>query len=231
MSEQYINEIFKLEFSTSKKMKIPVKLSQYTIGKLIIDYAKCVVVSSNHPTTKDKVAIKCIPIKYFEEDPQETEIMSQLTHPNIIRHIESFSYPLRNPRFFAIVMPRAVYDLLDYLNKFGPFSEKRVWKIMKQALEAIDYMHSINIWHRDLKLDNILVMEEKIDGPYICVTDFGYADIFENEFYEGPGKGTLQYAAPELLQYTNNRLRFKEKSICLHFKSIKILSFYLIQKV
>jgi len=57
------------------------------------------------------------------------------------------------------------------------FSEKTAAKIVKQILLAIKYCHDRGICHRDLKLDNVMVEDEKMsDDPMVKVIDFGLAE-------------------------------------------------------
>lgn len=223
---KYIHEVYKVEFPSTIEMKIPIQLNQYKVDKIIIEYNyKCVVVSATSPDTSDKLAIKCIPIDLAGEDRKEVELMKLLSHPNIIKYIEDFYYPTKNPRFFAIVMPRAISDLLDYLNTSGPFKEALICQIMRQSLNAINYLHANHIWHRDVKLDNILVLSEERRGVKVSIIDFGLSDIFDSETYQGKCTGTKQYAAPELLCIKQVKRRkmldFKDIGECLYILQIK----------
>lgn len=218
-----INTEFNLQFKKSKQMRIPKVIRSYTIQKLIIETAKSVVVASNHPDTNDKVAIKCIPIDTFRLSPNEDVIMRQLDHPQIVKYYESFPYPDQNPRFFVIIMQRGVYDLLDYIERNKTIAEPIVCKIMKDSLTALHYLHSLNICHRDIKLDNILVMDETRDGLTVNLTDFGLSVKDDTGILELPGTGTFEYSAPELLQIKNGRLSYKSKAQCLFFLFQSIL--------
>ena len=124
---KYINDIFNLQYENIQNMRIPIKLYRYTIEKVIVEHkGKCIILSSTHPQTKAKIAIKCIPIQFVQEEGKEARIMKLLHHPNIIEILDSFIYPEENPRFFAIVMPRAVNDLTHYLLANFPFEERLI---------------------------------------------------------------------------------------------------------
>ena len=53
-------------------------------------------------------------------------------------------------------------ELLNYFSN-NNLSEKEIAKIMKQVVEAIDYLHSCGIMHRDLKPENILIQFQELE--------------------------------------------------------------------
>ena len=50
-------------------------------------------------------------------------------------------------------------ELSEYIKNYV-LDEKEIAKIMKQAFEAIEYLHACGIMHRDLKPENVLVQLE-----------------------------------------------------------------------
>ena len=63
-----------------------------------------------------------------------------------------------NSDYFMIVI-EYVYggDLLSFIRKRTKLNELMAKFIFKQVIEGLDYIHSQNIVHRDIKLDNILI--------------------------------------------------------------------------
>ena len=60
-------------------------------------------------------------------------------------------------------------------------------------------MHTKNICHRDLKLDNILTVDSKDESNImIKVCDFGFAQFFDPEELMTHECGTPPYMAPEI---------------------------------
>lgn len=88
-------------------------------------------------------------------------------------------------------------SLHNYIKSFPErrMGESEAKRIFKQIVEGISYCHSNNIIHRDIKLENILLDEQKnvkiIDfGFAICATDTMKLKIF---------CGTPQYMSPEIV--------------------------------
>lgn len=52
-------------------------------------------------------------------------------------------------------------ELGSYLNKKKTLSEYEARRIFKQLHQAVRYIHSKNVVHRDIKLNNILFLDEK----------------------------------------------------------------------
>jgi calcium-dependent protein kinase len=69
-------------------------------------------------------------------------------------------------------------ELFDEISKRSNFTEQDAAVIVKQILEAMSYCHGVNIVHKDLKPENLLLQEkEKVD--YVKVIDFGTAQKFD----------------------------------------------------
>jgi len=51
--------------------------------------------------------------------------------------------------------------------------ERKAKKIFKQIVEGVNYLHKLNIIHRDIKLENIIVSDE--DQVTVKMIDFGFA--------------------------------------------------------
>lgn len=95
--------------------------------------------------------------------------------------------------------------MLKELMDFGPYTEKESARLMRQLLEAISYMNSRGVAHRDLKPDNCTYELESTANPLLVlvtkdrqlkVSDFGLS----KDFTEGAlvtSVGTACYVAPE----------------------------------
>jgi len=87
-------------------------------------------------------------------------------------------------------------ELLEALMDKGYYSEEDTRNCFKQLLEGIEYLHSKNVAHRDLKLENLLLTEKgKIDN--IKIADFGLSK--QQEAAMETICGSPQYVAPEIL--------------------------------
>ncbi|XP_049896958.1 serine/threonine-protein kinase pim-1-like [Epinephelus moara] len=100
-----------------------------------------------------------------------------------------------------LVMERPVpsMDLLDYVNSCDSLTEDQAKNIMKQLVEACIKMHSVGVFHRDIKTDNVLI-ETSSDVPRVRIIDFGCGCLIENE----PCRvfaGTFAYVPPEYLRH------------------------------
>lgn len=66
----------------------------------------------------------------------------------------------------------------------------------RQLLSAVEYCHSHQVAHRDLKLDNTLISDD--EPPRIKLCDFGFARGWENTSNMSTVIGTPDYMAPQL---------------------------------
>jgi len=76
-----------------------------------------------------------------------------------------------------------------------------VWTFAKRVLRGLSLMHSLNIVHKDLKMDNIFVKHNGQTGVY-SIGDFGLSEVLAPGAYATMLAGTPIYLAPEVLNYS-----------------------------
>ncbi|ARF09690.1 serine/threonine protein kinase [Indivirus ILV1] len=120
------------------------------------------------------------------------KILSKNQHKNILTFV---SFIRENEYTYSIYEYVNGYNLSEYIKIYGDLLEKDIKYIFNQLVDALIFLHSYNILHCDLKLENIIINHKKeikvidFDLSIICYNDEGY--ISNNIF------GTLQYIAPE----------------------------------
>ncbi|KAG5484005.1 hypothetical protein LSCM1_05857 [Leishmania martiniquensis] len=123
----------------------------------------------------------------------EIEILTKLNHPHIIMLFDSFE----TDSDFVVVMEYAQGELYDVLEDDKQLPAKEVQKIAKQLIQALNYLHSNRIIHRDMKPQNILIGQ----NGAVKLADFGFArSMSYNTIVLTSIKGTPLYMAPELVQ-------------------------------
>ncbi|CAF0974040.1 unnamed protein product [Rotaria magnacalcarata] len=179
---------------SSRQMKIGKYFLERTIGK----GSFAVVKLATHCDTHQKVAIKIIDKSRLNPNDhkkleREIVIMKSLMHPYIIRLYEVMES--RN-LIYLVTEYAANGELLDLLVREKRLSEAKAKEKFRQLVLAIEYIHSKNIVHRDLKTENLL-----LDGRgNIKVADFGFANTFAPNKKLQTFCGSPPYAAPELFQ-------------------------------
>ncbi|CAK4257769.1 unnamed protein product [Aphanomyces euteiches] len=124
---------------------------------------------------------------------QEISILRRLNHSNIIAMLDSFE----TEGEFCMVTEYAQGELFQILEDDQQLPEDEIKKIAIQLLQALHYLHTNRIIHRDMKPQNILV------GPkqQIKLCDFGFARAISADTNVLTSiKGTPLYMAPELVK-------------------------------
>ncbi|KAI8638843.1 kinase-like domain-containing protein [Parasitella parasitica] len=129
----------------------------------------------------------------------EIDIQTSLKHPNLLALHRS----IQDDDYIYMVMELCDQgDLFDYVihdqNENFIREEHVVKKFFSQILDGVERMHANGVYHRDLKLENILLKceDEDDEDDLTCkVADFGLAtrDRYSMEF----GCGSTSYLAPE----------------------------------
>ena len=147
-----------------------------------------------------KVAIKVLPLAELEDDEvyealrMECTLAKQLRHPYIVQMVEV----CRDKENVYVVMEcLGGGELFEHLLAKGPFKEDYALTIFAQVALAVDYMHSVDIVHRDLKAENLVFAAK--GSPVVKFIDFGGASTCGEGGLTGL-VGTPQYVAPEVVK-------------------------------
>lgn len=93
-------------------------------------------------------------------------------------------------------------ELFQHIDVEGRVDEQCTIRLMRQILEGIDFLHTNNILHLDVKPQNILLTESLPDGD-VKLCDLGLARPFNSGNDVIELVGTLDYVAPEVLDYVS----------------------------
>lgn len=121
---------------------------------------------------------------------KEFELGIQMSHPNIVQYYSKEVDPVVGD---CIVMEYVDGETLTaFLKKKSTRTPQRA-KIAKQLLQAMAYYQGLQVVHRDLKPDNILVSR---NGNNVKIIDFGLGDSDTSAILKQPA-GSPKYMAPE----------------------------------
>lgn len=177
----------------------------YVLGDSLGKGSYAVVKVAFSKKLKRQVAIKIIIKKKAPQDyitkflPREIAVMKQLNHPNIIGLYEAIE---TSSRIFLVMDMADGGDLLDYIKTNGAVAEDEARRFFRQLVDASEYLHNLDVVHRDLKCENILLDRNK----NILITDFGFARTQPIEYDTGRRRlsltfcGSYAYAPPEILR-------------------------------
>ena len=145
-----------------------------------------------HETSGDvHVAAK----KVHEIDERELDILSKLSHPNIIKLIGVVPDVLD---YMIILELCEIGSLREYIDSNGqkPLPPDLFDKWSKEAARAIKYLQDRNFIHKDIKSQNYVISSDMI----LKLTDFGLAKELKITLFSATQRGTCGYMAPELLK-------------------------------
>jgi serine/threonine protein kinase len=171
----------------------------YRVGKVLGRGAFGKVSLAVHRLTDEMVAIKSINKEVLTDEASKNKVMKEVTilkkmrHKNIIQLLDTFE---TDKHIIFVMELCSGGDLLNYVRKRRKLTEDYAKTIFKQILEALHYCHNLNILHRDIKLDNIILDSEGV----IKVGDFGVSKIVDPAKKMFDQWGTPAYIAPEILK-------------------------------
>ncbi|XP_072147805.1 CBL-interacting protein kinase 31 isoform X2 [Setaria viridis] len=121
--------------------------------------------------------------------------MKLIQHPNVVRLYEVMGSRAKIYIVLEFVMGGELHDIVA---TSGRLKEDEACRYFQQLINAVDYCHSRGVYHRDLKLENLLL---DIAGN-LKISDFGLSAISDQVKNDGLLHticGTPNYVAPEVI--------------------------------
>ena len=195
-SGTYIND-YKL-----KEASVGSRLSDFEIVKQLGkgSYGTVYVVRSK--LDMNTYVMKKMELNHLKENQQrecyrEVSILRKVSHPNIIKYYSSF---LENESL-CIIMEYAelgdLYTLIKHYKKHQKsFEEIILWRVAYEVLNGLEYLHSNNIIHRDIKCLNLFLSKDH----HVKIGDLGVSTITSLGAMQCTKVGTPLYLSPELIK-------------------------------
>ena len=146
--------------------------------------------------------MKKMELNHLKESQQrecyrEVSILRKVSHPNIIKYYSSF---LENESL-CIIMEYAelgdLYTLIKHYKRHQKFfDELLLWRISYEVLTGLEYLHSNNIIHRDIKCLNLFLSKDH----HVKIGDLGVSTISAIGGMHCTRVGTPLYLSPELVK-------------------------------
>lgn len=143
--------------------------------------------------------------KGLEEFKNEFKNVRHLNHPNLLRP-DYYDHNENCPYLVMTYCPNSLGD------KVGKMSEQDVWAFIKDISAGLEYLHKMDIVHRDIKPDNIL---KNGQGIYV-ISDFGLSQKMRSTLRRASARnnankdsmsGTVGYMAPEMFSAKPNAVK------------------------
>uniref|UniRef100_A0A8C9SGC0 CaM kinase-like vesicle-associated protein n=1 Tax=Scleropages formosus TaxID=113540 RepID=A0A8C9SGC0_SCLFO len=168
---------------------------KYDLGQTVKSEEFCEIFRAKDKNTQKMYTCK----KFLKKDGRKVRkaakneilILKMVKHPNILQLVDVFETRKEYYLFLELATGREVFDwILDQ----GYYSERDTSNVIRQVMEAVAYLHSLHIVHRNLKN---LVYYNRLKHSKIVISDFHLAKL-ENGLIKEPC-GTPEYLAPEVV--------------------------------
>lgn len=130
------------------------------------------------------------------EVQKEIEVLQKLSHDHIVKLYEHYESPIEIVLILELVTGG---ELFHYLVERDRVTEEESTWFVRQMLEALKYMHQLQVVHLDLKPENIVLCSRK--ERKVKLIDFGLSIILQDGVVVREITGTPEFVAPEIINF------------------------------
>ncbi len=157
---------------------------------------------------------------------KEFDMLIRLQHPNVVQtvgmeQVEGIGTCIVMEYVDGITLKEWLQTKTKAKAKRGAKDADAI-RIMDELLQAVAYIHSLEIAHRDLKPQNILLTRQ---GLHVKLIDFGLADTYDYAVLKQPA-GTISYMSPEQMAMQIPDIRNDIYSIGVVMRQMPLPSYY-----
>ena len=132
-------------------------------------------------------------------------MLQRVNHPHIVNLYETIKRPEKS-RIYLVLEYCSGGDLSRFVKKNGRLGEDKVLYFMRHLCSGLKHLRSLNLMHRDLKPQNLLLCKgpegSELEGKTtLKIADFGFARDLSIHGLADTLCGSPLYMAPEILQY------------------------------
>ena len=167
---------------------------RYEVSAPISAGAMGAVYRAHDSDTEVDVAVKrLVDTRHAARFEIEARLLAQLRHPRVVRVVDYFQDGTGQYLVMSLVNGRDLGSLLKEQPE-GRLPVENAIEYVRQACEALQYVHEQQIVHRDVKPQNLIRGDEGV-----VLVDFGIATEVEEDTDPGTvGIGTPKFMAPEV---------------------------------
>ena len=153
-----------------------MRLGKYELGKTLGEgnFGKVKLARDTHSGKLFAVKIldksKIIDLNNIDQIKREISTLKLLKHPNVVRLYEVLA---SKTKIYMVLEYVNGGELFDKIASKGKLKEAEGRKIFQQLIDCVSFCHNKGVFHRDLKLENVLVDNK----GNIKVTDFGLSAL------------------------------------------------------
>ncbi|CAO3682315.1 unnamed protein product [Umbelopsis ramanniana] len=194
-------------------LDVPTFEENYELGRVLGEGNFAKVHSAIERETGREFAVKIMQKRRFAGKPKllaslkkEIAVLMGLPKHKCIMSVEKVFED--NDLMYLVLELGGDGDLFEYVYQKQRLPEAEARLLFWQLLVGLDYLHSNNVVHRDLKLENVLFEDKK--ELRIKIGDFGLATFSHKQYALTSRCGTPSYVAPEVLAPASSRAYGKE---------------------